>query len=310
MGHALRARLRNQAGIASIGVTGLTGADEAERFGNDFGGGAGLVVLIHPFAVAHRANDGNLSTTFEVFVKDFGELTKGFDPMPVGLFLPVTVPVFVDVSGRQRELGDDGSARERFCSGSFAEATDEVDEVAGVHDTCFKDREEEIGPAAGWQRGIGGLSRWHRLSGRRLFTTGGLFNGRPTVGLYDEVSGIPRSFLLLCSVPATQKGELFCDDFCGGTDLLMLIHPLPVTHGANDRNLAATLQVLIKKLGQFTVGFDLVPLGAGLSVTRSVAEVFVGGQGELGGCLAGLQRYGCRISAKVAGKVDVVTYIH
>jgi hypothetical protein len=94
--------------------------------------------------------------------------------------------------------------------------------------------------------------------------------------------GGSHGFFLL-GLAAAEEGEFLGDNFGSGAALLEFIGPLPVLHGADDRNLAATLEVLVEELGEFAVSLDAVPFRFGLAVTLPVPVILVGGQGKFGG---------------------------
>lgn len=122
--------------------------------------------------------------------------------------------------------------------------------------------------------------------------------------------GIFNHYLIAVFTATAQEGELLGNYLCCGAGLVVLIYPLTVAHGADDRDGATTLQMLVKKFGKFAVSLHAVPFGPCLALALLIAVVLVGGQRELCGSLTGLEDNGLRVGAEVTGKVDVVTYVH
>ena len=107
----------------------LTAAEEGETVGMDLGGIPNLIVLVNPFVVTQRTGNANLAALVKVFAEDLGQLAEGYDFVPVGPRLAVTVFVAVSFVGGQRKSGD-GEAR--FGNPYFRSGAEVANEGKGI----------------------------------------------------------------------------------------------------------------------------------------------------------------------------------
>lgn len=101
-----------------------------EGLNDDFRLGTFLLVFVQPIIVAKSADDGHLTPTVKVLVKDFRRLTEGFYIMPFGSLYFITIAVFIGVVGGKAEFCEHLSTGHGLGHGRAAQVADQVDEVA------------------------------------------------------------------------------------------------------------------------------------------------------------------------------------